>query len=288
MLKEKKNRPFKICQLSDLHLGSYPFNKDDQKTLFDIKRMFEKNQFDLIMVTGDIIWGKDIEHPDKTFFEFYNVLNSTKIPVAITYGNHDSEGNFTRSEIRKFEKYIEFPAEKNDRFIFQDRENYVLKVYDEKKGNIVHLIFVWDSGAYQKEERFGFYSVIEPEQTDWFNTIESELTDGKKPRVDIGFTHIPIPEYRQAKIISGECGEEICSPEINSGLFYRLVKYRNFKALFAGHDHDNNFASNFKGIDLIYANVSGYNTYGRIPRGYKEINLFDDKVMTKNVHFASL
>lgn len=48
-----------ICQLTDLHFGSVPFNEKDNRTLSDLTRFFDAyHTYDLVIITGDLMWGK--------------------------------------------------------------------------------------------------------------------------------------------------------------------------------------------------------------------------------------
>lgn len=285
-LLSKKEHPFRICQLTDLHLDPYPFSVADQETISKIQRLLASTKFDLIMITGDLIWGKRSADPKETMQYFYAIFDQINTPVAVTYGNHDTEGLFDRETIRSYESFINHPADKHQRFIVHDLENYSLQIVDHDSGRLSHVIYVWDSGAYSNDDRFGLYEPISREQINWFEKLPY---DNSVPRVDLGFIHIPIPEYAEAKnfIFDGQIAEPIGSPEINSGLFYSLLKDANFKAIFAGHDHDNNFMANYRGIDFVYGNVSGFNTYGKIKRGYKQIDLYEDHITSKNIPFPA-
>ncbi len=59
-LKVEANAPFRICQLTDIHLGKAPLNEADQKTLAKLEQLFKKKQYNLIMLTGDLLWGGKI------------------------------------------------------------------------------------------------------------------------------------------------------------------------------------------------------------------------------------
>ncbi|WP_186431904.1 metallophosphoesterase, partial [Oenococcus oeni] len=252
----KKGFPFKICQLTDTHLGAYPFSKEDDKTFLSIKKVLKNNNFDLIMITGDLIWGNKVFDLKNTLYHFYEIFDDISVPVAITYGNHDSEGKFSRNRIRECESRIKYLADKKNLFLTDNRENYTLEVFDDNN-ELEHIIYVWDSGSYPKNKKIGTYDAIGTEQINWFLNLPY---DNYVDRNDIGFLHIPLPEYAEAKIIKGQYKDRVSSSEINSGLFFNLLKDKNFKALFAGHDHKNNFEGVFKGIELVYGNISGYNT----------------------------
>jgi hypothetical protein len=97
----------------------------------------------------------------------------------------------------------------------------------------------------------------------------------------------PLKEYQLAteKIIQGKKKEKICSPVTNSGLFYSLARKQNVKAIFAGHDHDNNFIGEYRGLKLGYGNITGYNAYGTLPRGVRVIELMNDCFKTETQLF---
>lgn len=280
-------RPFRICQLTDIHLGSYPFGESDLKTLSSLRTLFTQKKFHLIMITGDIIWGKDNSTAEKSLSVFYDFLNSLKTPVAITYGNHDVEGPLKRSDMRSMEKKLEFFADRHNNFLNSNRESYTMEVKDRVDGKLLNVIYVWDSGSYTHWPKLDEYAAIEPEQIQWFLNLPYSRTIENH---DVGFMHIPLPEYRMSvkNISSGQFGEDICAPKINSGLFYALLRKKNVKALFAGHDHDNNFSSSLDGIELNYGNTTGYNCYGTIPRGCVEINLYQDKIEKFVINFEQM
>lgn len=271
------DQPFRICQLTDLHLGDFPLNEASQKTLAAIDRLLTENTFDLIMVTGDLIWGKLVSHPDQVLGALYDVFNRHTVPVATTYGNHDTEGAFTRNDLRTLERRLTHPADKHFSLIVADRESYTLEVYRDQR--LAHVLYVWDSGAYGHWPDDDQYAAVEPEQIAWFCLLPYARNHEHH---DLGFLHIPLPEYHAAShhLLSGSKNEPICSPVTNSGLFYTLLRSQNVQGLFAGHDHDNNFVARYRGLILGYGNVSGYNTYGDLPRGARVIELDGDQLTT--------
>lgn len=274
--------PFRICQLTDIHLGDTPLNDASQKTLTAIDQLLQAQKFDLIMITGDLLWGTEAKHPADTLAALYAVLNRSAAPVAITYGNHDAEGQTSRATLRELEAGLAHPATKHHALTIDDRESYTLEITRDQQ--LAHVLYVWDSGAYSLWPDSEQYAAIEPAQIAWFNQLPYART---AQRFDLGFLHIPLPEYTAAGqvILSGTQGEAVCSPVTNSGLFYNLLRAGNVKALFAGHDHDNNFTANYRGIGLNYGNVTGYNTYGSLPRGARLITLTPDSYTTEILKF---
>lgn len=273
---------FKICQITDIHLGTFPLKEEDKRTLAGIDQVLTANEFDLIMVTGDLIWGKINEAPKESLAELFKVLNRSGVPVALTYGNHDAEGTFSRSDLRNYENMLVNPATKENPFVINDRENYTLDIYQDE--GVRNRIFVWDSGDYFNSAVKEGYATLEPEQVIWFNKHAAERAT---TTTDLAFMHIPLAEYYLAAdhIIEGIKGEKICSGWYSSGLFYAFIKQQNVKALFVGHDHENNYRSQIDGIELSYGNVAGYNTYGELARGVRIIDLYSDHYDTQVINF---
>ena len=92
------------------------------------------------------------------------------------------------------------------------------------------------------------------------------------------YMHIPIPEYKEvfkpereedgsyaptgkAEILYGVQYESVGSSPYNSGLF-DAMKRNSAQAIFAGHDHVNDWAAKYEGIWLVYTQSGGYNCYG--------------------------
>jgi len=277
-------KPFRICQLTDIHLGEYPLQENDLKTLAGIKKVLIENQFDLIMITGDLIWGKENEEPLETLKELYELLNQFDVPVAITYGNHDTEGIYNRKCLRDFESSLKHLAIRNNSYIVDDRENYTLEIFNRQTDKLVNVLYVWDSGDYSNWPEISQYAAIGRHQINWYAKTSVKY---HVKTFDVGFMHIPLPEYKEVDkdTVIDSYNEKPCPSDINSGLFYELLSKNKVKALFAGHDHDNNFASEFAGVGLNYGNVTGYNTYGDLDRGALAINLYNDRIERKIIKF---
>ncbi|MFZ0447287.1 MAG: metallophosphoesterase family protein [Bacillus sp. (in: firmicutes)] len=286
-LKYAQDGTFKIVQLTDLHIGSLPHHEDDYKTFDLIDKAFEKLDADLVMITGDLIWSEGVPNADKVFTELLERINKHGVPVAITYGNHDSEDEFVRSDMRKLESILENFVEKKNTFIVDDRESYTVEIYDEKGENIKHVLYVMDSGA-AAPLPVGQYDWVHPEQVNWFRDISKQYKHGRAEKTDLIFMHIPLPEYWQAakNILSGECNETndmISAPYINTGLFASAYMNGQIQAVFCGHDHDNNFVGEHHGIKLVYGQVSGYQCYGDNERGARIIVLTANGMETETV-----
>lgn len=261
---------FKILQFTDTHFGVLPECQEDLKTYNLIDRTIRLVDPDLIVHTGDIIRSEGIENPNEIFEKVMGFFDGYKIPLAITFGNHDSEDNTTRSELREiFDRTVEKKVQKKNSFIVGDRESYTVEI---KSGeDLVSVLYIIDSGDYDLN-KYGTYAYLYPSQVDRFRKTSEGYKKGDGVKRSIVFQHIPLPEYRLApyKIISGKCQETnavVSSPNINTGLFANMLLNGETWGISVGHDHENNFHSLFQGLHLVYGNSSGYNAYGKLEKG---------------------
>ncbi|MGE7922407.1 hypothetical protein ACQKND_04375 [Viridibacillus arvi] len=67
---------------------------------------FLKQNPDLSIITGDLIWSDGVPQSDIIFKELLERFNKYVVPVAKTYETHDSEDEFSRGAIRVLEKYL--------------------------------------------------------------------------------------------------------------------------------------------------------------------------------------
>ena len=276
---------FRIVQMTDLHLDSFSDNENDFKTLELIRNGLNTLEADLIIITGDLFWSKQVTNPKDSLQTLYELLNDFKIPVAITYGNHDSESDYNREIVREAEKILTHHVEKKHSFVVDNKECYSIEIFSNDHKQLEHVIYIFDSGDYPKI-RVSTYDWIHHQQIEWFNNLSAQYQRDLYGRRDLIFLHIPVPEYHLAKdnIINGVCEEDgdiICSPEINTGLFSAALINDKVHSFYCGHDHDNNFCGEYKGIQLCYGQITGYNAYGHLERGFRIIDLDKSKITTK-------
>lgn len=282
------NNKFTFLQFTDIHIGQYPFVDEDILTLHKLETTLKSTTADLIVITGDLIWSEGVSTPEKGYRAIIDLLNKYDIPVAITYGNHDSEEGLTRTDLRNFEAEINNLVEKKEAFIDSDnKEAYTVELYNQ--GKIAHVLYFFDSGANSLVD-LESYDWVSLEQIDWYERTMQNYKQKGHEKGDLAFLHIPLPEFKQAgeHLLSGYYWEQnprISSPKLNSGLFSRIQRNQHIQAIFCGHDHDNNFNGLFMGIHCIYGNVTGYNCYGDLPRGYREVKIIDAEITTRCVTF---
>ena len=276
---EFKNDTFKIVQFTDTHFGNLPASEEDIKTFDLIDKIIKDEEPDLIVHTGDIIFSHGVKDPDKVFENVMQAFDKYDIAFAITFGNHDSEEGTSRAELRAiYDRIIGKKADKEDVFIINDRENYVIPLRD--KGEDLAYLYLIDSGEDDKSG-IGTYEWLLPEQVDWFRKTSEKYKKNDGIKRNIIFQHMPVPEYWESmnNIISGEqreTNEAISAPKINTGFFANMVLNGETWGMIVGHDHENNFDSSLFDIHLAYANTSGYQAYGDLDKGATVIEISKD------------
>lgn len=307
---------FKIIQLTDLHLGGYPSNEKDKQTYEGIKKIIKKQKPDLIIFTGDVIYSMNdhgTKNPKESFKQFITFINNLEVPSAVTFGNHDSEENITRQELRDiYQKYAIHQAKKKHVFLVENRENYILELIDSKTDQVKQILYIIDSGDYSNTD-YSYYAWVLSEQIEWFKKMSEKYKKNDRVKRNLIFQHIPIPEYWLASqnILAGNFNEDaamnlewteetsnqkvealpfkngVFSPEINSGFFLQMLLNEEVWGMFVGHDHDNSFDGMYKGIHLVYGQSSGYNSYGSEPKGARmiELNNKDQTIKTYPIFY---
>ncbi|KAG0030767.1 purple acid phosphatase [Podila clonocystis] len=90
-------------------------------------------------------------------------------------------------------------------------------------------------------------------------------------------------EDRDERLV-GDKGERVSSPSYNSGLFEAISESKDVRATTAGHDHNNDYCLDHRGIHLCYGGGIGYGTYGSTGTARRsrvfEIRRFGDRVET--------
>ncbi|WP_318615699.1 metallophosphoesterase family protein [Sporosarcina sp. YIM B06819] len=272
----RQDGSFKIVQLTDLHIGANDGNPADVRTFKGITEIIQHEMPDLIVITGDLIWS-EAEGSDQSYRRVLDYVSQWGIPFAIVYGNHDSEANITREELFEIQKGYELSIAERGPENIHGVGNYTLTVQsaNEEEGAVLYFL---DSGAYAPKN-IGNYGWIHSDQVSWFTAESRKYADASTKQLPaLAFFHIPLPEYKEVLEVgkvSGHKLEQVCSPQVNSGLFAAILEAENVMGTFVGHDHDNDYCGELHGISLCYGRSAGYNVYGALERGARVIKLFE-------------
>ncbi|KAL2345971.1 hypothetical protein Fmac_007256 [Flemingia macrophylla] len=287
-----KNGELKILQIADLHyangkstrcldvLPSQRASCSDLNTTAFIHRIIVDEKPNLIVFTGDNIYGYDATDPAKSMDAAFAPAIASNIPWVAVLGNHDQEGSLSREGVMKH-----IAGMKNTLSIVNPPEahiidgfgNYNLEVAgvegtDFENKSVLNLYFL-DSGDYSTVPFISGYGWIKPSQQLWFQQTSEKLRKAymngpvpqKEPAPALAYFHIPLPEYASfdSSNFTGVKQERISSASVNSGFFTTIVEAGDVKAVFTGHDHVNDFCGKLTGINLCYAGGFGYHAYGK-------------------------
>lgn len=297
-LKFNKNGKFTILNISDIQDG-YPLNPITKDY---IEKTLDKVNPDLVVLTGDNISGYDVIEEDdaeKAIREFMDIFQSHNVKVAAVFGNHDDEETKSTKEhqLSVYESYDCYVGEKG--FCIKDRVGtYNLPVMKSDASGYGFNLWLTDSGTYNTENDYGGYAAVYTEQIEWYKETAAKLKaeNGGKLVPSINFQHIIVPEIydalKETKILwfgriirqknplndktrfytlpdgaIGQLREYPCPPYFNNGQYDAMLETGDVLATVSGHDHENTFEIDYKGIKIINTPTIGFNAYNDINVG---------------------
>ncbi len=279
ILEVEYKKDFKILQLNDIHLA----NKDNRREQYDyLDGTIKAADPDMIIMCGDLF-----TFADKTVaLELFDFIDSYGVPWTLTFGNHDEQCYFpidwVTNVLNNYGSNCVFKDIQDDDVF--GNSNFAINLMEGSK--IKKQIIMIDSNRYNYGEYIG-YDYIKQDQIDWYERIVNYTTkqnDGQTVK-SLAFFHIPLPEFDTAwneashggsidtEYISGQQGEDTCCPQINSGLFDKMLELGSTEGVFVAHDHKSDYIVKYKGIILAY----GVNSTDRI---YYTDGLIGGRVIT--------
>ena len=306
----------KIMHVTDTHLD---FDNVDA-SVWAIGVACDREQPDVVVITGDNVTNKDDANETKALIDkLMGVFEEREIPVAGTFGNHDSEcGAMSREELMAYYNTFSCSVSVDDGDALPGCGTYNVPVLASDSDEVKFNIWVFDSGDYDDE---GHYACVTSEQVEWYKAKSDELTaaNGGEKVYSVAFQHIIVDEIYDA--LEKADGEELFSFEhmYNDGEYYRFDPdnknygtlnetpcsgYNNFGqfdamvdkgdvlAIFTGHDHTNAFGVEHMGIDIMNSLSTRYNSDAYSAQyGYRiiEVDENDTSVYTsRSVHWYDM
>lgn len=277
-LRFRPDGTFKIAQFTDTHYIHGDARADT--VIKNIRHVMEAERPDLVMLTGDVIYGKPAEQSLRDVLDAVAAFN---VPFGIVFGNHDDEQGLDRAALLRIAQTYPTNVTRTEPGI-HGSSNYVLTLARHDGTDTAAVIYAIDSNAYSQIEGVKGYDYIRSDQVEWYRRTSRSLTaaNGGTPRPAYAFFHIPLPEYSEAVAddeapFIGTRKERVCAPALNSGLFAAMKECGDVRATFVGHDHSNDYAVLWHGILLAYGRYSGGNTvYNDLPNGARLIELHED------------
>ena len=272
-LKFRQDGKFKIMHVTDTHLD---YDNIDM-SLFLINEACKREKPDIAIVTGDNVQNCDDANITKGYIDkLMSVFTENNIPVAVTFGNHDSEtGAMSRQEL--MDCYNSYPCSVSAGITdTPDCGTYFVPVYSSKGEKIKFGLWVFDSNDYDDE---GHYGCVLPPQVEWYKSKSDKITaenNGQKI-YSLAFQHMIVEDVYKAlkkvkkrKLYSfphmynkkdfymfstefknfGTLNETPCSGYHNYGQFDAMVEKGDVLGIFSGHDHTNAFGVEYKGIEI--------------------------------------
>lgn len=277
-LRFRPDGTFKIAQFTDTHYIHGDARADT--VIKNIRHVMETERPDLVMLTGDVIYGKPAEQSLRDVLDAVAAFN---VPFGIVFGNHDDEQGLDRAALLRIAQTYPTNVTRTEPGI-HGSSNYVLTLARHDGTDTAAVIYAIDSNAYSQIEGVKGYDYVRSDQVEWYRRTSRSLTaaNGGTPRPAYAFFHIPLPEYSEAVAddeapFIGTRKERVCAPALNSGLFAAMKECGDVRATFVGHDHSNDYAVLWHGILLAYGRYSGGNTvYNDLPNGARLIELHED------------
>lgn len=302
-LKVDKDGKFKILQVADLHFStgfgkcrdpvpesSAKGCKADSRTLKFLEKVLSLEKPDLVILTGDQIFGDAAPDSESALFKALNPFIKRKIPFAVTMGNHDDEGSLSRSEIMSLSANLPYSLSALGPDEVAGVGNYIVNVQGNKSKHSAILLYLLDTHKYSPNPKVNpGYDWIKESQLKFlereYATMKPSIEAFKQKHLDMAFFHIPIPEYRNLnQPFIGEHKEGITAPKYNTGA-RNILGQLGVKVVSVGHDHANDYClEDIKDKDdvkhenkmwLCYGGGSGEGGYGGYGGYVRRLRVFD-------------
>ena len=306
----------KILHIADPHLAD---DKHFDSSIWVIAEACDVEKPDLVVLTGDNT--KPYEDPEETkriINSLMNIFESRNIPVAVTFGNHDSEaGSMTRADIMEYYKTFSCVITAEDADAFYNCATFNIPVLASDSDKVKFNIWVFDSGDYDGEEP-RHYDRVRTEQIEWYKKTSAKLNeenDGETVN-SVVFQHIIVPEiYDVLKKVDskkpfaikhiyneeeyymfdpeqtnyGTLNEKPCPGYYNDGQFDALVENGDVLAMFTGHDHTNAFGVRNQNIDIYTSPMTRYKGLAYTTQyGYRVVEIDENDTSSYNTRVERL
>lgn len=307
-IKFNSDGKLKILQIADTHLE---FDKNFDASIWVIAEACDVEKPDLVVLTGDNV--KPYEDPEETkklINALMNIFDSRNIPVAVTFGNHDSEaGPMTREEIMDYYNTFSCTISVDNILNFKNCATFNIPVLASDSEEVKFNVWVFDSGDYA-EDQPRHYDRVRTEQIEWYKETSAKLKaeNGGQNVNSVVFQHIIVPEvYDALKKVNfwqpfavehifnegeyytfdpdvvnyGMLNEKPCPGYYNDGQFDTLVETGDVLAMFTGHDHTNAFGVRHKNIDIYTSPSTRYKGLAYTTQyGYRVVEIDENDTST--------
>ena len=302
------NGKLKILHIADPHLAN---DKHFDSSIWVIANACDVEKPDLVVLTGDNTTPYESEEETKKIINsLMNIFESRNIPVAVTFGNHDSEeGLMSRKDIMEYYKTFPCVISAGDETNFKNCATFNIPVLASDSDKVKFNLWVFDSGDYDEDEP-RHYDRVRTEQMEWYKETSAKLKaeNGGETVNSVVFQHIIVPEIYDVlkkvdskKLFSekhlynedeyymfdpentnyGTLNEYPCPGYYNDGQFDALLETGDVLAMFTGHDHTNAFGVRNQNIDIFTSPMTRYKGLAYTTQyGYRVVEIDENDTST--------
>lgn len=308
VIRKAEGRPFRILQLTDIHIGGgFLSRKKDRLALDAVEKTVRASHADMVIVTGDMVYPLFMYTGTcnnlKASKMFGSLMDSLGVPWTFTFGNHDEECIALYKKERLADYYMTLKSclfEKGEAGI-SGVGNHAMRL-ERADGTPIMMLMMLDSNMYTGKTFFSGFDTIHDDQIDWYEKVVKENSAEGEVIPSLAFFHIPPKEFKEGweKCYRGEKEAEYCLgfvgekdnyfgyPKEKEGNFVqRMEKLGSCKGFFVGHDHLNTLSIKYRGMRMTYGMSIDYLAYiaslGQIPtakchtqRGGTVVDICDD------------
>lgn len=279
-LRFDSNGNFKIAFISDLEE-----NIDvSLETIENINKVLDREKPNLVILGGNL-HDDSVKDPNtlKAFLDIITEpMESRKIPWAHVYGSDseiwkDGKCDFKREAQNEiYQSYAHCISKMKGSLT-----DYVLTINENKSEKIIYNIWLLDTNSYLNNYVDGLeeemllnrslgggsnYDTLHFSQVKWYrdtsNIIERHVGN---PVAGLAYFHLPLHEFNyiyknsEATSMEGNNIEKVTSAEMNSGILWACYEKGDMRAIFCGHDRQNDFSGKYMDMLLAYTSTVGKN-----------------------------
>ncbi len=302
VLKFDENGEFKILHLCDCQDG-YPA---DERMIAYIEYVLDEYDPDIVVLGGDNTVGEE-ETKQLAIEELCDIFVRNETYFTMVFGNHDYQQGYDNDQL-----FAMYQEEGGEYFLAYDAvpelhgtATHNLPVYSNDGSKIKFNLWMFDSGAYVD----GGYDCVRKDQIDWYLETSNKLkaeAGGLVP--SLAFQHIIVGDVYDALFVESPINLGVLTAAYNGKYYTYLPKLHNFTrflveppcpgvenegqleamakqgdvlAVFSGHDHVNDFETEYMGVDIINTPSPTYNSYSSIVnKGARLITINEDTAHT--------
>jgi len=269
---ESDDEEIKILQITDLHL-TQGISYTDRQTFKLIEALNEADDYDLIVITGDLTMSPLAPSLYKALIKH---MESLETPWTFVFGNHDTDFNSYQKLLSLFDDthylYFKIGPELEDGGYGNFQINFTYQ------NEIIYTSYFLDSKAELEDtsDRDWAYDSLSTGQVNWYKThVSNDTVDS------IVYMHIPLKQYENPTSYEGNFLEDkVYAQGEDTGFFDAMLQYGRSQAVFVGHDHLNDFITYKDDIMLAYGRISGYSAYGYLERGGRVVSIINNEITT--------